>query len=180
MSGGSEARIERYFQLRARWNRSHNLVGPGALEAQDRLDVEACLRLLKPGLRLVDIGSGGGVPGLLLACLSPDFPITLIEPRVKRVAFLRSAQADLKLTQVQILRQRWPCSLTEESQLISRAVIDPGRWPQWALEGGEQVRSVFRMLAAKRPLWPKSPLYLAASYEYETEQGARRIERWDR
>jgi 16S rRNA (guanine527-N7)-methyltransferase len=42
------------------------------------------------GVRVVDVGSGAGAPGLAIALLRPDLPVTLVEPLGKRVAFLRT------------------------------------------------------------------------------------------
>jgi 16S rRNA (guanine527-N7)-methyltransferase len=57
-----------------------------------------------PG-RLLDVGSGNGSPGLVLALLRPDLEVTLLEPRHKRWAFLREA-ARAAGRQVAVLRQR--------------------------------------------------------------------------
>jgi 16S rRNA (guanine527-N7)-methyltransferase len=61
-------------------------------------------RLARPG-RLLDIGSGNGSPGLVLALLRPDLEVTLLEPRARRWAFLREA-ARAAGRAVEVLRLR--------------------------------------------------------------------------
>lgn len=77
---------------------------------------EACVRILiapivpfapalEPGL-LLDVGSGNGSPGLVLALLRPELPATLLEPRAKRWAFLREAARAGGRPDVSVLRAR--------------------------------------------------------------------------
>ena len=73
--------------------RTTNLTGPLPVEELAAHALESVLgeRLIAQGTRLVDIGSGAGFPGLPLAIARPDLSVTLLEPRAKRVAFLRHA-----------------------------------------------------------------------------------------
>ena len=61
---------------------------------------------LAVGPRLLDVGSGNGSPGLVLAILRPDLHVTLLEPRTKRWAFLREAARAAGLPTVEVLRAR--------------------------------------------------------------------------
>lgn len=61
--------------------------------------------LLRPG-RVGDVGSGAGLPGIVLAILRPDVEFTLIEPMERRVAWLESQVAELGLGNVTVLRAR--------------------------------------------------------------------------
>ena len=83
-----------YRELR-RWNRAAKLVGPGTRhEVVERHYAEslAGLHLLEPGWRtLVDIGSGAGFPGLILALVRQNLSPTLVEPRERKCAFLSAA-----------------------------------------------------------------------------------------
>ncbi|MGB5685571.1 MAG: 16S rRNA (guanine(527)-N(7))-methyltransferase RsmG, partial [Candidatus Electrothrix sp.] len=58
------------------------------------------------GVSLVDVGSGAGFPGLVLAAALPELIVTLVEPRQKRVSFLRHIIRILGLTNVQVTDQR--------------------------------------------------------------------------
>ena len=89
-----------HFQELRRWNPRLSLIGPGtATEIVQRHYVESLegLSLLadpitgKPPRRLLDVGSGGGFPGMILAIAAPETEVFLLEPRQRKWAFLRSA-----------------------------------------------------------------------------------------
>jgi 16S rRNA (guanine527-N7)-methyltransferase len=61
--------------------------------------------LLRPG-RVGDIGSGAGLPGLVLAIARPDVTLVLIEPMERRIDWLRHEAAELGLTNVEVVRAR--------------------------------------------------------------------------
>jgi 16S rRNA (guanine527-N7)-methyltransferase len=68
------------------------------------------LSLVEPG-RVLDLGSGNGSPGLVLALLRPELEITLVEPRARRWAFLREAARAAGRPEIQVFRGRhdaWP------------------------------------------------------------------------
>src|SRR5439155_14258067 len=69
---------------------------------------ESLAARIPAGARLLDIGSGGGLPGLVFAYLQPDAEIHLLEPRQKRWVFLREAAAGLGLKNVTAHRGRLP------------------------------------------------------------------------
>jgi 16S rRNA (guanine(527)-N(7))-methyltransferase RsmG len=83
-----------YLEL-ARWNRKLSLIGPGtAGEILSRHYGEslAALPLIPPGARdLVDLGSGAGFPGLVLAAARPDLSVHLVEARERKWSFLLAA-----------------------------------------------------------------------------------------
>jgi len=82
-----------YLDLVARWSSRLNLTGADS----DRARVETLVRDAVHASRwvegpdLLDVGSGAGTPGLVLALLRPELRVTLLEPRQKRWAFLREA-----------------------------------------------------------------------------------------
>ena len=55
---------------------------------------------------LIDVGSGGGLPGLVLACVQPSLPITLVEATGKKARFLEEAAKRLGLDRVEVLAER--------------------------------------------------------------------------
>lgn len=86
--------------------RSIGFLGPGPVEAhiehaQAFIDQLASTRGL-----LVDLGSGGGVPGLVVASARPDLRVVLVESMAKRAAFLREVVAHLSLDKVTVLEER--------------------------------------------------------------------------
>jgi 16S rRNA (guanine527-N7)-methyltransferase len=66
----------------------------------DALTLAPLLADLPAGARLLDVGSGGGVPGIPLAIARPDLRVTLLDATEKKVAFLRAVVAELGLTNV--------------------------------------------------------------------------------
>ncbi|MCA9626345.1 MAG: class I SAM-dependent methyltransferase [Myxococcales bacterium] len=143
------------------WNRRHNLTA--ARDADELVDLYLAdaAWLAKLGARLitdedspsrnawVDVGSGGGAPGLPLALLLPRLHLTLVEPRDKRVAFLRSMLGRLNLTRAQVLRQRSD-TLPDRSAAVAlaRATLPP---PEWLREGARLARRAVWVLLAKEP-----------------------------
>lgn len=82
-----------HFRVLRRWNRSHALIAPGEAEVVvERHYAESLLgvRQLSAGV-LLDVGSGAGFPGFVLAAAVPGLEVHLLEPRGKKVAFLRAA-----------------------------------------------------------------------------------------
>ncbi len=104
------ARLDAYVALLRRWNRVFNLVGASSPQALFDRHVCDCLavlaRLPQEGGSLLDIGSGAGLPGLVLAIARPGISVTLAEPRAKRQAFLRQAVRDLELANVRVAGER--------------------------------------------------------------------------
>jgi 16S rRNA (guanine527-N7)-methyltransferase len=82
-----------YLDTLAAWSRRVNLTGARTPADRVRLlvgDVLEAAHLPAPG-DLIDVGSGNGSPGLVLALLRNDLEVTLLEPRARRWAFLREA-----------------------------------------------------------------------------------------
>lgn len=168
-----------YFALRQKWNGVHNLSAEGDQALDDARDAWALAKVVNPLLPLVDVGSGNGIPGLLVAAIHRSMPVVLVEPRVKRVAFLRAAVSELQLRNVTIERTRWPISLSRDVQVVSRAVVSPVEWPKVALQGGAYVQSILRMLALQRPTFEIAGFKLAQSLDYNAvDSSSRRVERW--
>lgn len=106
----SLALFERYVAELLRWQARVNLTGfrtPRAIAQNGFLDSLACLLALPPGrLRIVDIGSGAGFPGLPLRIARPDLDLTLVEARRRRHSFLAHLCRVLGLTDVRCLHGR--------------------------------------------------------------------------
>lgn len=119
-----------------KWNRKINLIARETTAAEivekHFLDSLALLPLLDchsgPGASLLDVGSGAGFPGLVLAAARPELRVTLLEPRQKRTAFLRHIARTLGLSNVQVREERLEPGqqLPEQFTFItSRAVAAP-------------------------------------------------------
>jgi 16S rRNA (guanine527-N7)-methyltransferase len=99
----------RYAELLAGPGVERGVVGPAEAERiWDRhlLNCAAIARLIPHRCSLADIGSGAGLPGIVLALLVPGARVTLVEAMARRVAFLDECVAELGLANVEVLRAR--------------------------------------------------------------------------
>lgn len=102
VSAQQQAQLIAYVALLAKWNRTYNLTAirePERMVTHHLLDALAVLPHLpaRAGLRLLDVGAGGGVPGLPLAVARPDWRVELVDTSHKKVAFLTQAAIELGL-----------------------------------------------------------------------------------
>jgi len=107
----TQARLLAYLALLDKWNRTHNLTAirePERMITHHLLDSLAVLPHLpsRAGLRLIDIGSGGGLPGIPLAIVRPEWQLTLLDSNFKKATFLRQAAIELPLPNVEIVAAR--------------------------------------------------------------------------
>jgi 16S rRNA (guanine527-N7)-methyltransferase len=133
--------LRRYADLLLTWNERINLTGARTLEvlAADHLPDAFALAAAfpDPGARVIDVGSGGGLPAVPLALLRPGLRVTLVEPIAKKAAFLRTAIRDLDLadrTTVEARRAEAIAGAAPESfdAAISRATMAPDAWIELA------------------------------------------------
>jgi 16S rRNA (guanine527-N7)-methyltransferase len=85
------------------------LIGPresGRLWERHLLNCAVVEELVPQGVSLIDIGSGAGLPGIVLALVRPDLRVTLVEPMARRVAFLHECVVGLELGNIAIHRGR--------------------------------------------------------------------------
>ena len=123
-----------YLAELQKWMRRINLVARDTSTAQlvelHFLDSLSMAPMLAghPAPHLLDIGSGAGFPGLVLASIFPDSSFTLLEPRQKRAAFLRHVVRLLELPQVEVVEKRleeFDATDKQYSQITGRAVAEP-------------------------------------------------------
>lgn len=115
---GDVERLGRFLELLLEANTRFNLTGitdPGEAWTKHILDSLTLVPLLaelgeaegaKGPARVIDIGSGGGVPGIPLAVVLPGVRFTLVEATAKKAEFLREAAAALGLANVEVLNDR--------------------------------------------------------------------------
>jgi 16S rRNA (guanine527-N7)-methyltransferase len=110
LSDAQNAQLARYLDLLLAANQRMNLTritDRAAAEVQHVGDALTVLpHLPARGFRLADVGSGGGVPGIPLAVARPDARVMLVESTRKKAAFLRSAVAELGLSNVSVSEWR--------------------------------------------------------------------------
>src|SRR4030081_2662744 len=97
VSRETEVRLDHYVDLLLQWQAKTNLIAPSTLPNLWTRHISDSLQLLPlaPGAKIwVDLGSGGGFPGVVLACALADTPgatVHLVERNAKKAAFLREA-----------------------------------------------------------------------------------------
>lgn len=102
------AQLSAYGRLIEKWNRRVNLVGSGSIDAIVRAHLGDCLAAIPfiEGPRIADIGSGAGLPGLVIAIARPEYSVALIESRQRKCRFLRQAAIELGLANVAVFAER--------------------------------------------------------------------------
>jgi 16S rRNA (guanine527-N7)-methyltransferase len=92
-----------YLELLAHWNRTYNLTAvrdPASMLTQHVVDCLAAVpavRRERRGGRVLDVGSGGGLPGLVWAVMDPEMDVTCVDSVGKKAAFVQQAAASLAL-----------------------------------------------------------------------------------
>jgi 16S rRNA (guanine527-N7)-methyltransferase len=107
--GTATAAAERYARLLAGPGVARGLMGPREvprLWERHLLNSAAIAELIPHPCSLVDLGSGAGLPGIVLALLLPDVTVTLLEPMLRRVVFLEECVHALALENTQVRRGR--------------------------------------------------------------------------
>ncbi|PYU34905.1 MAG: 16S rRNA (guanine(527)-N(7))-methyltransferase RsmG [Acidobacteria bacterium] len=111
VSGPQLMSIATYLALLKKWNQTIPLTSIGedseivARHFGESMFAGSLLPMERG--RLADVGSGAGFPGLPLKIAYPDLQVTLVEPNVKKCAFLREVQATLGLSGLEIVRSRY-------------------------------------------------------------------------
>ncbi len=119
--------IQKYKENLMKWNKIHNLTGAKDSQTIDEFIYDAVypVKFLPKFDSLLDIGTGAGFPGMILALALPDTEVTLAEPLAKRASFLQFIKADLELPNVKVIKKRVQEMEDEIFDVVtSRAVTD--------------------------------------------------------
>jgi 16S rRNA (guanine527-N7)-methyltransferase len=115
LNPADDPRLERYLDLLVKWNKAYNLTAvrdPALMRTQHLADcvavVEPLRRQLGRGIpmRVLDVGSGGGLPGVVLAMAEPAWEVTCVDAVGKKVAFVRQVAAELALPNLHAVHAR--------------------------------------------------------------------------
>lgn len=100
--------LAHYVDLVFKWNRIANLTGARSRSEFVTHHLADCLTLAPfiRGSRLLDVGSGAGLPGIVVACAIPALHVTMLEPRAKRARFLDQVRIELGLGNVAVAAMR--------------------------------------------------------------------------
>ena len=160
---------ERYADWLADAGVVRGLIGPREVpRLWDRhiLNCAVLGEVIPEGVAVADIGSGAGLPGLVLAIARPDLRITLIEPLLRRTTFLEEVAEDLGLDNVTVLRGRADAFHGELGfdVVTSRAVAGLGKLLDWSMP----------LVAPRGALVAMK----GSSIETEIEEAAADLEKW--
>ncbi|MDS9466820.1 16S rRNA (guanine(527)-N(7))-methyltransferase RsmG [Paracoccus sp. MBLB3053] len=122
-------RLNQYAGLMRKWNKAINLVAPSTLDALEERHISDSRKLAELSKATVgdwvDLGSGGGLPGLVLAINQPDRNISLVESDKRKCSFLRNVCREVGLMNVAILNERIEMVEPLSAQNISARALAP-------------------------------------------------------
>jgi 16S rRNA (guanine527-N7)-methyltransferase len=147
-------RLDRYRELLWSCNETMNLTRHTTLEkfvSRDVMDSWQLAKLLEPGERVLDVGTGGGVPGIVMAILRPDLKISMCESTVKKARAVESMVAELGLaTPVYACRAEEVLEMSTFNALVARAVAALPKLLTWIRPHWD---AFDRLLLIKGPAW---------------------------
>jgi 16S rRNA (guanine527-N7)-methyltransferase len=151
ISAAAQTKLLRFIALMAKWNTVYNLT---AIREEPRmlthhvLDALSIARFIPERASLIDIGSGGGVPGIPLAVARPDLDVLSIEPNSKKASFQQQVRIDLGLENFDVRAARAEAVELPESGdfVVSRAFGDLADFIKVA---GHLLKADGQMLAMK-------------------------------
>lgn len=170
---GTLSALAVYLEEVIRWGRKIDLVAPRTpdelleLSFADAIVLYGQERKRGSERSFVDVGSGGGAPGVPLAVLlaeEQDCAFTFVEPRDKRVAFLHHLVGTLGLSRARVVRGRSESIREVYDVALSRATLPP---PLWLAEGGRLAEAVWLLLAREEiPAAPELELETIVDYSW--------------
>ncbi len=146
--------LDHYRRLLWTWNERMNLTRHTTLEKfvnRDVFDSQQFSLLLQQGERVLDVGTGGGVPGVVLAILRPDLSISLCESTQKKARAVEAMVSELALpTPVFATRAEEVLSVSTFDTLVGRALAPLSKILTWLAPHWD---AFDRLLLVKGPAW---------------------------
>jgi 16S rRNA (guanine527-N7)-methyltransferase len=127
----TQEKLATYAEELCRWNRRINLTGaksPLQFINGPLFDAMTLIPVLCPASSFVDVGSGGGLPGIPAMLLYPLEKVALVEPRAKRAAFLRHVLSLLELSAAVAEHRIEALAPRTWSAAVAQAVFEPSDW----------------------------------------------------
>ena len=124
----TQAKLLAFRDLLLKWNKTYNLTAlrdPAQAISHHLLDSLAILPYIGDGA-LLDVGSGGGLPGIPLAITRPQLPVSMVDTVQKKATFLRQASIELGLKNVAVYHARVEEMSGQYAQISSRAFSELG------------------------------------------------------
>lgn len=158
LSSSQQEKLLAYLDLLSKWNKVYNLTAvrdPAEMLTHHLLDSLAVIQPLRAHTqgkptRLMDVGSGGGLPGVVIALCCPEIEVVCVDAVAKKAAFIQQASGALGLPNLRGVHSRVE-SIGQEFQVItSRAfasLVDFTEWSRASLQEG----GVWMAMKAKHP-----------------------------
>ena len=135
LSDDAIAKLAAYHQLLIKWNKAFNLTAvrdSKEMVSRHILDSLSCLPYIK-GPRLIDVGSGAGLPGIPIAICCPEVTVYSLDSNGKKTRFQNQVKAELGLDNFTVLHQRVEqCDIEPCDQVISRAFASIQDMLEWS------------------------------------------------
>lgn len=109
LSGGQQDKLLAYVEMLKKWNKTYNLTAlrdESQIISHHLLDSLTLPPYLEGAQTMLDVGSGGGQPGIPAAVCRPDLQITLLDANTKKTSFLQQAAIELELKNVRVVSGR--------------------------------------------------------------------------
>ncbi|HZV62979.1 MAG TPA: 16S rRNA (guanine(527)-N(7))-methyltransferase RsmG [Methylophilaceae bacterium] len=134
LSPDTKQKLLDYLGLMQKWNKVHNLTAVSDPEEMVTLHLLDSLSVLPHvrGERLVDVGSGAGLPGIPLALCKPELQVTVLDSSHKKASFMRQAKAELGIDNLEVVCARVEAHKPQRlfDTVISRAFSDLAEFMQ--------------------------------------------------
>jgi 16S rRNA (guanine527-N7)-methyltransferase len=151
LSPAQEDLLLRYLDMLRRWNSTYNLTAIRSVSEMLTHHIFDCLAIVNPlrrelgGLprRVLDVGSGAGLPGVLIAAFAPETEVMCVDAVGKKAAFVRQVKGELRLDNLRVEHQRVEAlreagfdlivsrafsSLASFASLTEKSLAKGGRW----------------------------------------------------
>lgn len=126
-----------YIELLKKWNKTYNLTAlrdESLMISHHLLDSLTLLPYVAQAQTMLDVGSGGGQPGIPTAICRPDLHITLLDANTKKTSFLQQAIIELELNNVRVISGRVETLQNYQADVItSRAFAELADFIHWTL-----------------------------------------------
>ncbi len=184
LSPDTDASLKSYFELLSLWNTKMNLTSIEGFDAfleKQVGDVIPLLPYIEEAQRLLDLGTGPGIPGILLKIMRPDLDVVLIDATRKKTSFCNEAIRKLGLHDIQALQGRAEDTALQKKLSLFDIVISRATWKlsDYLPIAGRYLSRSGICIAMKGPSWKKeladcsheSALSLCGAHPYALASG---------
>lgn len=143
LTAQQQEQLLHYLALLIKWNKAYNLTAvrnPDEMVSRHLLDSLSVVEYVEQyGEQWLDVGSGGGMPGVPLAIMFPQRKFTLLDSNGKKTRFLTQVKLELKLDNLEVIHSRVEAYTPEQSfsGIISRAFSSLADFTNWTRHLGD-------------------------------------------